>query len=605
MQSIAISQEAKTRRVRLSPLETLPAELHEKILFHSLNGNLLKSTQIIARKMSYSQTVKKAIFILAFYGDSRAEFGQFFKLPDLGIDTNRVLESHEKRSMLRAVLGSKWCTLSWLRSFWLDMVSYALHLMLAEDDSLTIQDAEEFKDKVRNVPFSSIRTLRLCGKWKDNYRLELRFRDVLSFVIIEVTASKREPLYRRRYWSVDTIDGLEPDIFPKLCLSTYHKQLKDQPKWDSYDPNTTTLGQVFKDNLHSLIRNGDDLLDFYMNNDVSRRRVMFKDMWEDRDFHMYTIRGLLETEYYMWPEDAPFQVNRRLFERVVTKHAVKAKKTCACCRPKRPLASVKVAAYLFSLDPSLLRETSTIRYWQSVIASESRRDVQHNQRDRRRRRDDLYRQQSFSQWSLDKLTEEAIADKKYLWVIDQVLSYISSGSSKDWTGAPVNSYSPNFSYNPFEDLDDVTVTDIDIYGDEPAIVQSNEGDTNVEVDTNSEVDTNLDDDTDSEDDEDPENNTGPEVYPLPAHLEIRSSGSSESNVNNFHVKEDQGVHGPDTYALDWVAMGITREIYPDLPTYVPLMVATIPEWAMEDTSEDVVDWLATQTSEAMAPHNMM
>ncbi len=59
--------DAGSKRVSVSRLESLPAELLEQIFLASANGNLLLAAPRIATRLSGSETLYRAVFTLAFY----------------------------------------------------------------------------------------------------------------------------------------------------------------------------------------------------------------------------------------------------------------------------------------------------------------------------------------------------------------------------------------------------------------------------------------------------------------------------------------------------------------------------------------------------------
>ena len=132
-------------KVTPSRLESLPAEIIQKIFLHSLEFNLPRASITLSRILS-SPIIYTWIIRLAFSSDNRSSRSGFFTrdyLPD-EVDFF-ALTTDQRTNLQNAVLKCRWCTLPLMRQCQQDYVAHVLrqkcsNLIFSPDDQHTLSN---------------------------------------------------------------------------------------------------------------------------------------------------------------------------------------------------------------------------------------------------------------------------------------------------------------------------------------------------------------------------------------------------------------------------------------------------------------------------------
>jgi hypothetical protein len=289
----------------LSRIESLPTEILQLVFFASLNGNLLRASPRIAAKLSGSRNIYRTAFFIAFYHPHILELRDAFKFNYLLPDVKSPIPSWEVRSMQKIVLDSRWCTFGWFKSLASELLDYAYNLwrkVYAADVPPQSPDRTDLLPRDRDDLLALCD--RACGA-------ENAIGEYVELVI--------DPF------------NLSINIWPKEEEEEREEEDADQEyeaatRWHlqligigSTPLRSDLLRGPYDEHDHFRLLVNETMLSFP---GIKPPHPKQTDRWEYLETSMLDailkeqvliLQGLLEINYFFWPEDAPFKLSPRLF----------------------------------------------------------------------------------------------------------------------------------------------------------------------------------------------------------------------------------------------------------------------------------------------------
>lgn len=338
-------------------LESLPGELLEQIFLTSMNGNLLTASPRIAVKLSGTQAVFRAAFLMAFYSHDIHNMFSLYDLHYLVPILDVRISSWDIRSMTWAVLNSRWCTWGQVKLWLEDNLRHAVRHLLAvakpESSAGNILDFMDGKTDLGDL-------MMLCWWAKDeagrSWHLETCMWDIRITRDSDITEDE---------WALDA--EMEEDYAADAFNAEWSSDLIVQYQMRIF--GILTIGQEKScnycyDDEAPFREVVDSLAGFNIEDIQPQPRSM--DFWQllgeravraTRNSHW--LRETLAIEHFFWPEDQPFKVSPLLF-----RAAALADIQLEDVLYEKRGSFLPVLGVLFDVDPSSLpRKDPALLLW--------------------------------------------------------------------------------------------------------------------------------------------------------------------------------------------------------------------------------------------------
>lgn len=301
----------KNPQLHRAHIESLPAELLEYILIGSGNANLLKASPKIAVKLSGSQTLQRAVFIMAFYGHQAEELFKLFNFHDLIPFLDDEISSWQIRSLTKASLNSRWCTWQWVQDMMHFMLLKAIDDFEARTPAKVVKEAS--RENMEHIRAGGTKGLSLVTRaFYENLNNETDSVLVLQPYIFDIKISEMPPTWLE---GDDPEDEEYHDLDDQMDLwrvSRWHMKFLGviEPArgviedFDfDYEPESP-FAEILTD-LYGL-----DDLSF---NDFHSALAIFAKEAEHYRQVLQAIRYALALDFYNYPEDIPYRVSPSLY----------------------------------------------------------------------------------------------------------------------------------------------------------------------------------------------------------------------------------------------------------------------------------------------------
>jgi hypothetical protein len=334
-----------------SPLEQLPSELIEPIFLHSLNGNLIRASRIIASKLQ-SPLFRRGIFIIAFCQEHLPELRKVLHLGDVLDSVILPIRAWDLRSIVKVVLDSKWCTVGFFKKIAYELQDYACNLYLtrlgSDQANISIALFKAFRDDGADV-IALVRQIL----FETSHRRLLQF-NLNPFCLSFICNRQVDPMTdeygqtgqdaSHPHIRIDdlveegTFWKIEPKVFGTIPLNW--SSLKNE---DDADPFKALVMPSFQ--KYNFASFEDKFMDAF----GYRNRLV---TWDAliADFHraqriaqdpgcpqMEPLRRLVQLDYFFSPEDAAYKIPQHVFAQMI----------CAC----RLSFEDRHLSFMFQIDP--------------------------------------------------------------------------------------------------------------------------------------------------------------------------------------------------------------------------------------------------------------
>ncbi|KIX07928.1 uncharacterized protein Z518_02582 [Rhinocladiella mackenziei CBS 650.93] len=336
-------------------LEALPTELLQQIFLVSMNGNLITASPLIAIKLSGQTSVYRAAFLLAFFSHDVDKLFNIHKLHYMIPMLDLPPSSWDVRSMTRAVLNSRWCTWSQVKSWLVHNLKYAATRLLesAEPDNSRPQIEKFIQGRV------DVDTLfGRCWWAKDeqsrSWQLEPDIFDIrltrdadIYDDPLDQEADDDEDYMQDSFtaeWNTELILQCQMRIFGVVTIGEEKRQ-SHVPDFHDDDPFRRVVEEYSGLNIEKM-KPQPLTLDFWQLLDERAVRATRNSHW---------LRETLAIDYFFSPEDQPYHVSPRLY-RAAAAADLQLEHPMSCKRG----SYVPVLYVLFSIDPLSLPKTDPI-----------------------------------------------------------------------------------------------------------------------------------------------------------------------------------------------------------------------------------------------------
>ena len=331
---------------RPSRLESLPAEILEKIFITSLNGSLLRAAPRIARKFSGSNVLKRCVFLMAFYARDIEKMRRYFKFDHLLLDDNVQIGCWEKRSLIKAVLGSRWCTFGWLRALHRDLVGFAWWVFCNEYAKQPFDLADlEGLEGASHSPGSSPTD---DDAWKP-----------VNLFGAEITNPSTERDYQLGVtgpFDFFIFSGDEDDAW-RSEMEGFGLLLHEDFSWENYVEDKH-FRHIFEDTVAGFPPISGESLVFKTTYDHARSTLTSA----VKQGNSIAIRSAIEIAYFFHPEELPFKLDSQLFIIAAMDHNADAMIRLFAADPSSlPREHPQISAWLSSAKKKLEEWLLTIR----------------------------------------------------------------------------------------------------------------------------------------------------------------------------------------------------------------------------------------------------
>ncbi|EXJ64964.1 hypothetical protein A1O7_01303 [Cladophialophora yegresii CBS 114405] len=321
-----------------------------------MNGNLLTASPRIAVKLSGTQAVYRAAFLLAFYSHDVDNMFTIYNLHYLVPILDLPLSSWDVRSMTRAVLNSSWCTWGQVKMWLSDNLLYAITQFqaIAKEKCLPLF-IKRFLEGQSDLEVLLGRCM--SGEDEDNRWLQLEtcMWDVRLQRDSDIYEDEQEKdaAIDRNYdlnaytadWDFELIFQCQMRVFGVLTLGDEKAQSYNLHYNDAF---RNVVAQIIGSDTEDVQQQPS--LDFWRLLDERALRATRNANW---------LRETLAIEYFFYAEDQPYKVSPRLYRAAALADIILEESSYT-----EGSIHVPVLYVLFQVDPrGLPREDPALLGW--------------------------------------------------------------------------------------------------------------------------------------------------------------------------------------------------------------------------------------------------